>query len=137
MRVYYSADTRSNFMCTCTSGDHHNGLLVPTGNELNGEANKLTKDSIWISVCSVSNFKPAYCLIKSNLVMLTSGDLKETLQNISEKLLTRTSKLLFTHKYDFNIKNSNFKIRPISISKSNPKAHFSYSIGLELYEILK
>jgi hypothetical protein len=102
MRVYYSTDTRSN--SKSTSGDQRNGSLVPIGNEPNGEANKKNKDSIFISVCSVDSLKSAYSQIKSNPGMLTPGNAKETLQNISEEWFTRTSKLLLTHKYDFGTK---------------------------------
>ena len=125
MRVYYSTDTRSN--SKSTSGDQRNGSLVPIGNESNGEANKKNKDSIFIFVCSVDSLKSAYSQIKSNPGMLTPGNAKETLQNISEEWFTRTSKLLLTHKYDFGIKKrihipkpgQSEETRPISIS--NPR----------------
>jgi hypothetical protein len=63
------------------------------------------KDSIFIFVCSVDNLKPAYSQIKSNPGMSTPRvTAKKTLQNISEELFTRTSKLLLTHQYNFGVK---------------------------------
>lgn len=124
IRANYSTDTRSNLS---TSGDQRDTSIVPTGLEVNGEANKKNKDSIFISICSVDSLKSAYYQIKSNPGMLTPGDSKVTLDSICEEWFTRTSKLLLTHKYNFGIRKriqipkpgQTEETRPISIS--NPR----------------
>jgi hypothetical protein len=124
MHANYSTDTRSNLS---TSGDQRDTSIVPTGLEVNGEANKKNKDSTFFSICSVDSLKSAYYQIKSNPGMLTPGDSKVTLNSICEEWFTRTSKLLLTHKYDFGIRKriqipkpgQTEETRPISIS--NPR----------------
>jgi hypothetical protein len=84
MRVFYSTSTSSNFKST--AGDQQNTSLILTRNEVNVEANKTkSKDSIFISICSINSLKSAYYQIRSELGTLTRADSKVTLNNISEE----------------------------------------------------
>ena len=84
MRVFYSTSTSSNFKST--AGDQQNTSLILTRNKVNVEANETkSKDSIFISICSINSLKSAYYQIRSKLGTLIPADSKVPLHNIGEE----------------------------------------------------